>query len=567
VETAVITLIRKFILSALALGLAAVLLPGPACRAAFHEQLAIDTKAISLANTVTADPPGMMSIHYNPAGLSQLPEGGYFSGGFTVPIIEKTGRFNLDPDFKGFLGNDPTNDPLNGTEGTSTSGRMYIPFYNDTIDFLVSPALGVSYREPGSKWTFAVGQYAPFAVGLVHADEDDPNRFGGKSVYQQHLIYAAPSVSFQATRTFSVGLSVGLGQTAMGASLDMRSPNDIVALTRVLGESTEGLEIPVLSELTLPPPWFGGGVGPYDQVADFKFSMRDDFSPSYNVGMLWQPWQWLALGAVYQSGGKGQLRGNYRFNYSEQFQKMVDWMGSSPLLLTTAGMLDLPHQSVPHQSGRVTSDMEFPQRVQVGIKIKPFKRLSLLADLHWANWSVLKEDRLEFDQDIQLLKIVKLLGYTGGNHTLVIQRDFKDTLHWSVGTEIQLLDWLCLRMGYEQRETSVQDRLYDLLYALPDLENYGAGLGIKLKNGISIDLAFAYIVSQGFKVPDNTSTNLNSTEFTNPVYNPYAGLDYEQDTVTYMGSLCVAMPTSVMAEMLRHTGETIKKGFKALNPF
>ncbi|HEY5513626.1 MAG TPA: hypothetical protein VIK40_08285, partial [Geomonas sp.] len=39
---------------------------------AFHEQLAVDPRAISLANNVTADPPGLMSIHYNPAGLSLL---------------------------------------------------------------------------------------------------------------------------------------------------------------------------------------------------------------------------------------------------------------------------------------------------------------------------------------------------------------------------------------------------------------------------------------------------------------------------------------------------------------
>ncbi|MDA3897651.1 MAG: hypothetical protein PF482_16070, partial [Desulfobacteraceae bacterium] len=36
--------------------------------AAFVEQMAICSKTISMANTCTADPPGMMSIHCNPAG-------------------------------------------------------------------------------------------------------------------------------------------------------------------------------------------------------------------------------------------------------------------------------------------------------------------------------------------------------------------------------------------------------------------------------------------------------------------------------------------------------------------
>jgi hypothetical protein len=94
---------------------------------------------------------------------------------------------------------------VDGKCGTSSSGRMYLPFYNDTIDFLFAPTLGLSYRKPGSKWTFAVGQYAPFAVGLVHGDDGDPSVYGGKSVYQQHLVYIAPAVSFQMTPPFPWG--------------------------------------------------------------------------------------------------------------------------------------------------------------------------------------------------------------------------------------------------------------------------------------------------------------------------------------------------------------------------
>lgn len=535
-------------------------------QAAFHEQLAIDTVAISLANTVTARPPGHMSIHYNPAGLSQLPDGKYLSNGLTIPIIEKTSCFKQDPDFEGFLGG-YKDDPLDGKCGTSTSGRMYLPFYNDTIDFLFAPTLGLSYRKPGSKWTFAVGQYAPFAVGLVHGDSGDPSVFGGKSVYQQHLVYIAPAVSFQITPTLSVGLTVGLGQTAMGAEVDMRSPNDMVALTRVLGEATEGLEIPILSELTLPPPWFGGGVGPYDQVGALDLRMRDDFSPNYNVGLLWEPWKWLAIGACYQSEIRTQLTGQYNFAYSEEWQRMVNWFGSSPLLVITSGVFDLPMTPVASQSGTVTSQITFPRRAQFGIKIKPFSRLSLMADLHWANWSVLKRDEFIFDQDIQLLQLVKMLGYTGGNDTMILTRNFKDTWHWSVGLEYDILDWLTFRCGYERRETSVRPELFDLMYALPDLENFGAGFGIKLKNGVVIDIAAGYIINESYEVPNNTSTNMNSTDFTDPVYNPYAGLDYEQKTATYLGSFKLSMPTHVMAEMLHHQMEMVKHVFSFLNPF
>lgn len=548
-------------LAFLCAGLAGMLLAMPpgAAHANFIEQMAIDARAIALANTVTADPPGISAIHYNPAGLSLLPEGKYFSSGMTVPIIKITSAYDADPDFEGFFG-DYDDDPLNGTEGTNSSGRMYLPIINQEADFLVAPMMGLSYRPAKSRWAFGVGNYVPFGVGFSHADASDPVRYGAKYAYMQHLVYLAPAVSYKLSDKLSAGLTVGVGQTAVGVGLDMRSPNDLVSLTRVLGDATEELEIPVLSELTMPPPWFGGGIGPYDQVASLQMAVRDDFSPNYNVGLLYEPSHWFSLGMVYQSPIKVQLTGNYRFDYTEEFQSMINWMGSSPNLLMVSGMLNLPFNAVPYQSGTVTAELEFPQRVQTGIKIKPFKRLSLMADVAWANWSCVKEDRFIFDQDIQLLQLVKVLGYTGGNNALVLKRDFKDTWSWSVGLEFQLTDWLSLMLGYERRPTSVSEYHFDNIYSLPDLDNYGAGFSIKLKNGTQIDLGFAYLVNTEYCVPNNTSDLLNSTDSFEPVYNPYAGLDYTQKTETYIGSFKVSMPLTVMSAM-------VDKTLSLLNPF
>ena len=541
-----------------------LLLVSTPCRAGFDEQFAISAKALSLANSVTAYPPGVMAIHYNPAGLSLL-NGDVVSQGVTLPIIEKTSRFEADPDFDGFMG-DFNDDPLAGTEGTNTSGRMYLPFYGD-LDFMATASLGVAKKEPDSKWTFALGNYAPFGVGIVHGNANDPSRFGGKAVGRQHLIYAAPSASYQLTDSLSLGVSVGMGQTAMSAEVDMRSPHDMVALTRVLGDSTKDLEIPIVSELTFPPPWFGGGVSPYDQVASFDISERDNFSPSYNLGLLWTPLDWFSFGAVYQSEIKSQLHGHYRFEYTDTWQRMVNWFGSSPLLMEVSGMLDLPTKAVPSQSGFVTSTMVFPQRAQFGIMLRPFKPLRLMADLHWADWSVMDQERYQFDQKIQLLQVVKLLGYTGGDDTLVLQRHWKDTWEYSFGLEFQVLDWLALRLGYQQRKSAIPDEYFDLLYALPDLDFYTGGLGITLESGTEIDLGFGYLVGKNYRIPNGKSHNLNSTDFSDPVYNPYAGLDYEQDTVTYLYSLNITMPLQSVEEMLDQQLDMAYRLVSWLNPF
>lgn len=517
------------------------------------EQAAICAKAISLANTVTAEPPGIFSVHYNPAGLSNLPEGKTFSQGYTLPWIVKTTKFEADEDFDGFMNTwgpqeGQEHDPVAGTEDTNSSGVMYIPIYNKTINFLIGPTMGLSSREPDSKWTFAVANYASFAGGINHKS-DSPVNWGGRTLYQQHMVYVAPAASFQLTPTLSLGTAAGLGQTAMGARINLRQPNELIALTKTLGNATKDLEIPILSELTLPPPWFGGGIGPYDKIGSFQIDFRDDFSPNYNLGLLWQPEEWFSYGLVYQSAIDVQFSGGYTFEYSDQWQRMVAWNGSSPVTLITAGMLDLPYQAVPYQTGQVTSEYTFPQRVQTGIMIRPIKRLRLLFDLHWAEWSVNKEDKYVFDQDIQLLKFAKLVGYTGGNRSLVVERNLKDTLDYSFGLEYQLNPKIQLRLGYGKRKTSVNEDYRDLLVFPPDFDFYGAGVGITLPNHHQIDIALGAFYNPSIKIPNDSSNNLNSNEFFWTGVNPYAGIDVEQETAIYMASIGLTMPFWDFIEM------------------
>jgi long-subunit fatty acid transport protein len=159
------------------------------------------------------------------------------------------------------------------------------------------------------------------------------------------------------------------------------------------------------------------------------------------------------------------------------------------------------------------------------------------------------------------------MGYTGGNNALVVERDMEDTWHWSVGIEYQALDWLALRAGYEKRPTSTQKDYWDAIYFLPDMEFYGAGVGFRLPKDVKIDLGVGYLRNESMKIDNNESTNMNSTDFTRIVYNPFAGLDYEQETYIYIASFGVTMPLQVQMDLLHHQMETVKHLFHKLNPF
>ena len=550
----------------------------PHARAMFVEQMAVSTRAIALGNACTADPPGIMSVHYNPAGLTKLPDQA-FSQGLTLPFICIDISLTADPDMQPFMDGSSPNpvghpngaseeskvDPLAGTTGSS-GPSMYVPLYNDTIPFLAGPSLGISSRKKDSKWTFAYANYSPYAVGLTFDDDDNPIRYQAKALGQQHLIYAAPALSYKVNDKFSVGFTVGLGQTATYAELDMRMPNEMTALTRVLGDATKDLNIPIISQMTLPPPWFGGGVAPYDKVAELDMSLRDDFSPNYNVGILYEPLSWLSLGITYQSEIKVEQVGNWNVQYSQQFKAMIDWLGEGNILPVTAAMLNLPTDG-ENQSGYVTSNMTIPQRIQAGVALKPSRYFQFLFDVNWVDWSVMNKDTFTFDRQADFLRFATLMGYTGGPDALIIRRDFEDTISWAAGIELFPTDWFTWRFGYEWRPTSVQEDLYDAMYAVPDIHNFGTGFGIKTKNDVVIDVSFAYLLGDTVEIPNNGSINMNSTDFNRPVYNPYAGLDFKQEMEAYIVSVNVSMPITVMKEHMHHQAEMVKSAYHFLNPF
>lgn len=520
--------------------------------AGLYEQLAISPTANSLGSAVTAYPEGFggMAIHYNPAALTAF-EGVRVDNGLNFIITKREVSFKLgiDPEtgekwrpFGDFF----EEDPWDGVRDKQESGYTMFPIVHIGIPYLIAPALGISYKppEPGTRLTFGFGNYVPFGVGLKNLT-DDPAAFLGRKAFFVRMVLAAPAVAYKVTDTLSVGTSVGLGPSLIFFETSMRTPNTMVALTGALGQSTEGLEIPVISELTLPPPWFNGGMTPYAKAGELEFLVEDYLTTSYNLGLLWEPYDWFAFGACYQSESEATMEGDYKFTYGHEFQRTVDWLGRSPMTLIIAGMFDLPYKSVPFQKGTATVSATWPSRIQLGIKLKPVKQVTFTCDAHWTDWAAWPALEIEFDQKIQLLRFARMLGYTGGPKTMIVPWAFKNTWHLSYGLEIRPIKKIALRLGYEPRPTSIPDEAFGPM-PLYDMQIFSAGIGItvedkpkpkpeglralmkQLEHPSSVDLTVTNVRMKDKFVGYNGSKNLNSTEFTSIVYNPYAGLEWSQ---------------------------------------
>jgi long-subunit fatty acid transport protein len=522
--------------------------------AALYEQLVTSPLAVSMGSAVAAYPPGALTIHYNPAGLSTI-QGTRFDNaiGYVSGYRVVTYHQAIDPQtgkpwapFGGWFNHGI--DPLDGRRGKQSSGYTVFPYIDITFPYLVTPAMGISYKSPDpkfSRWTFGFGQFATFGAGLKNS-KGSPLSYLGQKAFFIRMSFITPAIAYQLTDTLSIGAAVGIGPSVFMLETNMRTPNDMSALTGALGEATKGLEIPVVSELTLPPPWFNGGMTPYATHGHLKLMVEDYITTSYNLGLLWQPYDWFAFGACYQSESEANMEGDFKFTYGNEFRRTVDWFGRSPMTIITASIFDLPTKSVPFQKGTATMDLVWPARAQLGVKLHPIKQLTMTCDANWTDWAAQSAWKFQFDQKIQLLRFARMLGYRYAPDTQVIVHDFRNTWHLTYGLEIKPVDKFYLRLGYDSRPTSVQDHLFGAL-PMPDLKIYSGGIGIvvddkpkpspknmhELQNQINhpneVNIVVAYIKFADKTVKSNTSTNLNSTVFTNIVYNPYAGLDVHQE--------------------------------------
>ena len=154
----------------------------PVAHAGVTDNLVTSPTAMAMGNAVTADPPGIESIHFNPAGLARL-NGTHHIDSVFVATIRNPNRFVSAPDMDigGFK-----DDPINGKSSGPVRQALYIPFYGvpkARLPGVLVPSMGMAYNAPGSRWTFGTNVYLAAAMSIDRTkDPDDPARFDGRLV-------------------------------------------------------------------------------------------------------------------------------------------------------------------------------------------------------------------------------------------------------------------------------------------------------------------------------------------------------------------------------------------------
>lgn len=532
-----------------------LLLASMTAQAQLATNLGIDVRAMSMGHAVTADPPGIMSIHFNPAGLARL-EGRRMDLQFLGVDFNIESEFSAPPGYNVFgFSDDPiicSDAPGNGSDvcndfrtsrSTIEGAALYVPLVNDIVDLppgpmVAGPIPSFAIKPPGSKFTFATATYLPMAAGF-YRDENDPGRYMGRRVALTRMTYLAPSVGYQISDTLSIGASIGFSYQGVGLETDMRAPNELLGFARIVdeslcapfkGESNFALDI-ILFGICNPQE----GLGPFKDLASMEVQMDQRFSPSYNLGILWEPNDWFAWGAVWHAPVDVKLRGKYRIQYSSAARETVNGIGRSPTGAIALAVLGIPSWIPEEEVGMMAMDLTMPAHFQTGIKVNATERWQFNIDAVWVDYKQWDSFHFEFDRPNAALSLARLFSPQSTRSSLDFPLGYQSTWNLAFGAEYAATDRLRLRAGFEPRASAIPDDRRSPMVPINEARYYSLGLGYQWDKDTEIDLAIATLRSRD-SIPANTSCNANCTGINNVIYNPYAGLDIEtKATINMVG--------------------------------
>ena len=511
---------------------------GITAHAALTENLATSPTAMSLGNAVTADPPGIESIHFNPAGLARL-TGETHSHTLWGASIRNHNSFEAPG---GFNVGGWTQDPVAGSSTGPVRQKLYLPAIGMPgwrLPAAVVPGIGVAFNKPDSPFTFGTMAYITQAMSIDRSSNPaDPGRFDGKLVQLQRLTYLSPAVGYKVSDTLRIGASVPISHSAFVFNTDMRMPNiflGIVGKTQQGWCPDDGGNILDSFGIGLCGGGSEGKLNPFKKAANLNIEMTSPVDPTLNLGVLWEPNDWFGLGVVYQGGSKTRYSGRYSFTTEPMVKRFVEGLNASLYGPIVGAVLGMP-QTIPEvQSGNLTAIIPFPTHIQVGVKVKPTPRLQFNVDANYTDWGTWDALTFKFDQSVKLLEVARMFGIPDSTK-LTIPRGYRSVLHFGYGMQIQATSKLKLRFGYEPRKSSVPDDKLDLVAPLPDTKMYSIGFNYQINKEIDLSVGASYMKGD-YRVPANSSCNMNCNNFFNIIYNPYAGLDVNGGIrVRYLGA-------------------------------
>ncbi|CBL45998.1 Hypothetical protein HDN1F_24150 [gamma proteobacterium HdN1] len=530
-----------------------------AAQAALTENLTIgNAKALALGNAVTADPPGIDSVHFNPAGLEQMKgrqtELKLVSGAFSIELgfgdyIPERKKFMEDTMAKGVFTPQYFDNEAHLSKSKTEGASIMVPITGMVdLPVLFAPIGGVSYQPPESRMTFATNVYSPLMVGFYRAD-NDPGRFIGQRLSFTVFTYFSPSVSFKVNDQLTLGGTITFNYAGVGLDLPFRGGHEGLPFLWDLQEQACN---PNYGKPEVPDS-IGSGDGGWaafvpcepdrnkrlqfnELLGTLQFEVTQPLTFGVNVGALYKPQPWITFGAVYQSRVNMDMEGDFKWTNSDPWMNFL-W----PLLhdigkIPGEGPVQLPNGIGKRVvSGTAKLDMKLPEHYAFGTSIQLTPKYKVNLDYKFTGWSAWKAIPVQFSEPIDFLRLAEYIqpGDATKSDRLVFPLGLEDTWNWAVGMEYQWNDRLALRLGLEDRPSSIPKKYRTPLLPMGSGKLYGAGFEYVMKDNSVMNFSIGYFASS-IDMPGGTSRLGNSMDQRLVIYNPFQGTDIKADLSSYL---------------------------------
>ena len=260
-------------------------------------------------------------------------------------------------------------------------------------------------------------------------------------------------------------------------------------------------------------------------------------SLTYQFGLLWDITPWLTWGMTYHSGVTDHLKGSADITYSDDWQgffQNLTGTGASSLLTSI-----IPSGTHQQESSDVVLDMNIPHYFATGISLQLTPSVKVNLDAKMSSWGDTEALVINFENpNTELLTLLGTLDSvlaldTATSDSIRLPLYFEDTWSWSIGIEYGYSDTLALRMGYEDRRTSIPRNRQTILVPLSDINVYAMGFSYKLDALSEVDFAISYYAPKKEHVAAGKSANSNSGALNDIIYNPYAETDFTTKTSVF----------------------------------
>lgn len=375
------------------------------------------------------------AVLFNPAALA-----GQASGiGLGVTAVNTSADFTYDVTGERFE-RDPSTAPV-------PSG-----FLNYRFDERLSAGFGV---------------FAPYGLGI-----DWPLSFEGRYVtYETSLrnVYLQPTLAYSVTRWLSVGggLDVILGSIELNQRVDLAEqvvPNPATG---------EPVKIP---GTTTDARFSNFGIPVGTDFADVRLT-GDGSGFTFNVGALLRFSDMFSAGIRYLHSAEIDYDGDARF---QQVPTGLTLGAGNPFGVPSGTSLDVLLAPQFTGSGALVSQgvsttLELPYQLVLGVAVTPIETLQLLADYQYTGWESFDAAPLDFAE--------------GGRDTELVL-DYQNTHTWLFGAKYAAASDVDLRAGFRFNTAAEKDASVSPFLPEAERNYYSVGIGYDAGRGVKIDLAY-----------------------------------------------------------------------------